>query len=152
MTNVTIAENVAFGSNGGGVWLGNDPTGTMTNVTIANNRSTADGQVAGGIFGSGLTLVNTIVANNTAMYTPTCDEARADGSGNVQWPDGSLCTASPLVADPMLGVLAANGGDTETMLPAAASPAIGIGTGCPPTDQRGEPRGDPCTAGAVEVR
>ena len=73
MTNTTIAENAASGSNGGGVWLGNGPTGTMKNCTIANNHSTATGQVAGGIFGGGLTLVNTIVANNTAMYTPTCD-------------------------------------------------------------------------------
>ena len=26
-----------------------------------------------------------------------------------------------------------------------------LGTGCPPTDQRGMPRGEPCTAGAVEM-
>lgn len=151
MTNVTIAENTAFGSNGGGIWLGHTPTGTLLNCTIANNHSTADGQIAGGIFGDGLTLVNTIVANNTAMYTPTCDTARPDGSGNVQWPDGSLCTASPLVADPMLGALGDNGGTTETLAPAAGSPALHLGTGCPPTDQRGNPRSEPCTAGAVEI-
>jgi parallel beta-helix repeat protein len=151
MTNVTIAENTAFGSNGGGMWLGHTPTGTLLNCTIANNHSTADGQVAGGIFGDGLTLVNTIVANNTAMYTPTCDVARPDGSGNLQWPDGALCTASPLIADPMLGALGDNGGTTETLAPAAGSPAQHLGTGCPPTDQRGNPRTEPCTAGAVEV-
>jgi hypothetical protein len=151
ITNTTIAENTATGSNGGGVWLGNNPTGTMKNVTIANNRSTAMGQVAGGIFGSGLTLVNTLIANNMAMYTPTCDDERTGGSGNLQWPDGSLCTASPLIADPMLGMLADNGGDTETLAPAAGSPARGIATSCPATDQRGMPRGEPCTAGAVEV-
>ncbi|HEY5922143.1 MAG TPA: right-handed parallel beta-helix repeat-containing protein [Kofleriaceae bacterium] len=151
MTNVTIADNEAFGSNGGGVWLGNSPTGMMKNCTIANNRSTANGQVAGGIFGGGLTLVNTIVANNTAMYTPTCDVARAGGSGNLQWPTGSLCTTMPLIADPMLGALADNGGDAETLLPADGSPARGLATGCPPTDQRGNPRPEPCTAGAVEI-
>ena len=152
MTNVTIAENTAFGSNGGGVWLGHTPTGTMTNCTIANNHSTAAGQVAGGIFGDGLTLVNTIVANNTAMYTPTCDVARPDGTGNLQWPMGSLCTASPTIADPMLGALGSNGGTTETMAPVAGSPAIGLGSGCPATDQRGNARSNPCTAGAVEVQ
>ncbi len=151
LTNVTIAENTAFGSNGGGVWLGNTVTGMMKNCTIANNRSTANGQIAGGIFGAGLTLVNTLIANNTAMYTPTCNEERADGSGNVQWPGGSLCTAMPLVADPLLGELGDYGGDTQTMVPAAGSPAIGIGHDCPATDQRGNPRGDPCTAGAVEA-
>lgn len=150
MTNTTIAENTATGSNGGGIWLGNDPTGTIKNSTIANNHSTADGQVAGGIFGTGLTLVNTIVANNTAMYNPTCSDEHDSGGGNLQWPDSSLCTASPLTADPLLGDLADNGGSTPTMKPAAGSPAIGIATGCPPEDQTGKPRGEPCTAGAVE--
>lgn len=151
LTNVTIAGNVATGSNGGGVWLGNGPTGTMRNCTIADNHATADGQVAGAIFGGGMTLVNTIVAGNSAMYRPSCDGARADGSGDLQWPDGSLCTTGPLVADPLLGALGDNGGPTATMAPAAGSPAIGLGTGCPPTDQRGRPRGEPCTAGAVEA-
>lgn len=151
MVNSTIAENEATGSNGGGVWLGNTVTGTMTNVTIANNRSTAAGQIAGGIFGDGLTLTNTLIANNTAMYTPTCNDERADGSGNLQFPAGSLCTASPLIADPLLGPLADNGGDNETMVPAIASPARGIATGCPPTDQLGNERTEPCTAGAVEA-
>jgi hypothetical protein len=152
ITNTTIAENTASGSNGGGVWLGNNPTGTMKNVTIANNHSTAAGQIAGGIFGSGLTLVNTVIANNTAMYTPTCNNARADGSGNLQWPAGSLCTTAPMIADPLLGPLGDNGGDTATLVPAITSPARGIATGCPATDQRGTPRGEPCTAGAVEVQ
>ncbi|HEV7559765.1 MAG TPA: choice-of-anchor Q domain-containing protein [Kofleriaceae bacterium] len=150
ITNVTIAENIATGSNGGGMWLGNGPTGTMTNCTIANNKSTAAGQVAGAIFGGGLTLVNTLIDGNTAMYTPGCDVSRTDGSGNLQWPAGALCTSSPVVADPMLGSLSDNGGGTETAVPAASSPARGLGTGCPPTDQLGMPRGDPCTAGAVE--
>jgi hypothetical protein len=151
MTNTTIAENIATGSNGGGMWLGHTPTGTVLNCTIANNHSTAMGQVAGGIFGDGLTLVNTVVANNTAMYTPTCDTQRADGSGDLQWPSGSLCTAAPTISDPMLGALADNGGTTQTLLPAAGSPARGLGTGCPPMDQRGNARSEPCTAGAVEV-
>ncbi len=151
MTNVTIAENTATGSNGGGMWLGHTPTGTLKNCTIANNHSTAMGQVAGGIFGDGLTLVNTIVANNTAMYTPTCDAKRTDGSGNLQWPDSALCTTSPTIADPMLGELADAGGDVDVLVPAAGSPAKGIATGCPPTDALGKPRPEPCTAGAVEA-
>ena len=151
MTNSTIAENIAFGSNGGGIWLGHSPTGTMLNCTIANNHSTATDQVAGAIFGDGLTLQNTLIAGNTAMWVPGCDVAHGDGGGNLQWPDGALCTASPLVADPLLGALGDNGGETETMLPDAASPAKGLGSGCPATDQRGQPRSNPCTAGAVEV-
>jgi hypothetical protein len=151
LTNVTVAENTAFGSNGGGVWLANDPTGTFLNCTIANNRSTAADQIAGAIFGAGMALKNTIIAGNTAMYTPGCNDAHADEGGNLQWPDGALCSDDPLVADPALGELGDNGGTTETLVPSGASPARGLGDDCPPTDQRGEPRAEPCTAGSVEV-
>jgi len=151
LTNVTIAENTAFGSNGGGLWLSYEPTGTMLNCTVANNHSTAEGMIAGAIFGAGLVFKNTIVSGNTAMYTPGCDETHESDGGNLQWPGGALCTDSPTIADPELGALDENGGPTATMVPSPASPARGLGTECPPTDQRGEPRGDPCTAGAVEV-
>ena len=151
LTNVTIAENVATGSNGGGVWLGNDPTGTMLNCTIANNHSAAAGMVAGAIFGSGLVLKNTIVAGNTAMYTPGCSDTHPSEGENLQFPGGALCTASPTIADPELGALGDNGGPTETLLPSSSSPAIGLGSDCPATDQRGEPRAEPCTLGAVEA-
>ena len=151
MQNTTIAENQATGSNGGGVWLGNGPTGTIKNCTIANNHATADGQVAGAIFGGGLSLENTLIAGNTAMYTPTCDESH-DGSGNLEWPDdGAECTDAPLIRNPQLGPLGDHGGETETMVPEAGSPAAGIATDCPETDQLGAPRPEPCTAGAVEA-
>jgi hypothetical protein len=151
LTNVTIAENTAFGSNGGGLWLAHEPTGLLLNCTIAGNHSTAANQIAGAIFGAGLTLKNTIVAGNTAMYTPGCNEKHASAGGNLQWPDGALCTEAPTVRDPELGELANHGGSTETLVPSAASPALGLGRECPPTDQRGVPRSEPCTAGAVEV-
>ena len=151
LTNVTIAENTAFGSNGGGLWLSNEPTGTLLNCTIANNRATAQGMVAGAIFGAGLVLKNTIVSGNTAMYTPGCDARHGSGATNLQFPAGALCTEGPTIADPLLGALGDNGGATQTLVPAATSPAVGLGTQCPPTDQRGEPRAEPCTAGAVEA-
>jgi hypothetical protein len=151
MTNVTLAENTAVGSNGGAIWLSDDPTGELRNCTLANNRSTGEDTIAGAIFGSGLALVNTLIAGNTAMWTPGCDSTHDDGGGNLQWPDGALCAESPLVADPLLGALGDHGGDTETLVPAATSPARGLGHDCPATDQRGAPRSEPCTAGAVEV-
>jgi hypothetical protein len=151
LTNVTVAENAATGSNGGGLWLGNGPNGTMLNCTIANNHATATDQVAGAIFGAGLTLQNTLISGNTAMWRPVCDVEHADGGGNLQWPDQARCTASLSTADPLLGPLGDGGGPTETMAPAATSPARGRGLGCPATDQRGQPRASACTAGAVEV-
>ncbi len=151
MTNVTIGTNLATGSNGGGMWLGNSPTGTLTNCTIGDNHALAEGQVAGAIFGDGLTLRNTLVAGNTAMYTPSCDVTRAGGSGNIHWPDdGTPCTADALVADPLVGGLRRESG-MDVMPPMAGSPAIGIATDCPATDQLGNPRPEPCTAGAVEA-
>ncbi|WP_052517684.1 choice-of-anchor Q domain-containing protein [Archangium violaceum] len=150
LTNVTVAENTAFGSNGGGLWLSDLRGGTLLNCTIANNRSTARDQIAGAIFGGGLTLQNTLIAGNTAMWVPGCNETHA-GQGNLEWPGGAECTASPLVADPLLGGLGYHGGDTETLVPGATNPARGLGTGCPSTDQRGQPRAERCTAGAVEL-
>jgi hypothetical protein len=153
LVNDTIANNTATASNGGGVWLANTPTGTMVNCTIANNKVTGSGMVAGAIFSDGLTLTNTVIANNTAQYDPSCESPPLAGSsGNLQWPSGSPCTMSPTVADPMLAALGSNGGPTATMQPAAGSPAIHLGTtDCPSTDQRGNARSMPCTAGAVEV-
>jgi len=151
LTNVTIAENVAFGSNGAGLWLSHEPTGTVLNTTIARNRSTAEGQVAGAIFGAGLTLMNTVIADNTAQYTPGCDAKHPSAGGNLQWPSGALCSDSPTVADPELGELDEHGGPTPTLMPSTTSPAVGLGANCPATDQRGVARAERCTAGAVEV-
>ncbi|HET9599523.1 MAG TPA: right-handed parallel beta-helix repeat-containing protein [Anaeromyxobacteraceae bacterium] len=152
LVNVTIAGNEATGTNGGGLWLSGSPAGVLQNCTIADNHSSADADVvAGAIFGRGLELRNTVVAGNTARWTPGCDALHADGGGNLQWPAAAPCTAALAVADPLLGALGDHGGGTETLVPDAASPARAFGRGCPATDQRGAPRGEPCTAGAVEV-
>ncbi|BDG01496.1 right-handed parallel beta-helix repeat-containing protein [Anaeromyxobacter oryzae] len=151
LANATIAENVAYGTNGGGIWLSGSPNGTLLNCTIANNHATGQDVVAGAIFGAGLALQNTLVSWNTAMWSPGCDVTHGDAGGDLQWPEGALCTRGLTVADPLLGSLGLDGGPTETMLPGAESPARARGHGCPATDQRGQPRAAACTAGAVEV-
>ncbi len=156
ITNTTIAGNTATGSNGGGMWLSSPVIGSILNCTIANNSAPAAGQGAGAIFSageiSGLELKNTIIANNTSgTWAPGCDDPLDDGGGNLEWPAGADCSASPLIADPLLGALGDNGGDSETMLPSSSSPAEELGTGCPENDQRGMARSEPCTAGAVEL-
>jgi len=151
LTNVTIAENTATGTNGGGVWVSDSRSGVLRNVTIANNRSTGPDKIAGAIFGGGLTLENTLIANNTATWVAECNEVHSGGADNLQWPGDSACTSRALREDPQLGPLGMHGGPTETMVPAASSPARGLGTRCPATDQRGEPRAGSCTVGAVEV-
>jgi Divergent InlB B-repeat domain len=53
----------------------------------------------------------------------------------------SPIVGTPLTADPLLGPLQDNGGPTETMAPAAGSPAIDAGDSFgETTDQRGDPR------------
>ena len=148
LTNVTIANNTAAG--GGGVWFANAVTGTLLNVTVAGN--TGDGLFGGD---TGVKLQNTIVANNlrgTLDGTTNCAKQHGSSGPNLQFPSaGTQCTSSITVADPALGPLQDNGGPTKTMLPAAGSPAIGQGTGCPQIDQRGNPRPSACTLGAVEA-
>jgi hypothetical protein len=164
--NVTIADNTALSGLGGGLFLSSETiTGTLRNVTLVRNRAPGPvafgGAIAGG--GPGLVLASSIVTASEAgnAYNPvSCTRALGDGGGNVQWPDrraggasdtGSPCAPGILFADPLVGALRSQGGPTETAAPAAGSPAIGRGTSCPATDQRGLARAAACTCGAVEV-
>jgi CSLREA domain-containing protein len=132
--NSTIARNDAA-LRGGGLYLGAYDTG-------------------GGPTSATVSLTGTIVGDNTATGVPQ-DLDRADGSGAggfplafslveapgdapvTQDPGGSAITGQ----DPQLGALAANGGPTQTQLPALTSPAIdkGLAAGLT-TDQRGAAR------------
>jgi hypothetical protein len=151
VTNDTIADNAA--TMGGGVWFAGGITGTLLNVTVADN---AGNGMAGG--DTGVTLQNVLVADNKAGSLEgevSCDHTHGGAGANMEYPgdSSSPCTSSVLVADPMLGPLQDNGGPTQTMAPASGSPAIGKGTGCPSTDQRGQPRKNTsaCTLGAYEA-
>ncbi len=125
-------------------------TGTLLNVTVAGN---AGNGMAGG--DTGVTLQNTLVANNTKGSLEgevSCDHTHTGSGANMEYPgdSNSPCTSSVIVADPQLGPLGNNGGVTLTMAPAPGSPAIGKGSACPPTDQTGQMRMTACTLGAVE--
>lgn len=169
-TNDTISGNTATASLGGGLVLSDNPnsnpvSGTILNCTIANNRAPGTVAFGGGVAG-GLDLVklqNSIVANNVAgnAYNPiNCTKKLGKGGPNIQnpakWASGAddatqaPCADGVTVVDPKLGQLADNTGPTKTQAPAADSPALGKGTGCPATDQRGRPRASMCTLGAVE--
>lgn len=166
--NVTISGNTATGSLGGGLVLADGAdavSGTILNCTIAYNRAPASNSFGGGIAGglAQVKLHNTIVSNNVAgnAYNPVnCTKKLGNGGPNMQnsvrWASGvedatqAPCADGVTVADAKLGTLGQNGGPTTTHLPAADSPARGVGTGCPPTDQRGMPRQTACTLGAVE--
>ncbi|WAS93243.1 choice-of-anchor Q domain-containing protein [Nannocystis punicea] len=167
LTNVTITGNSTWPQAdfttrgiGAGLTIGDGTSGTILNCTIAGN----DAQFGSGILRvTPLVVRNTIISNNAEnQYTPlNCTGsmfASPPGTGdhNIQWPNGLQddmdCTPGISRVDPLLGELADNGGPTRTIAPLAGSPALAAGSDCPPTDQRGEPRADPCTLGALEMQ
>ena len=107
-----------------------------------------------------MTLTSCLFAYNTTpnqFSAYACHETLGDGGGNFQWPETKAsgnpdnpCAAGITFADPLLEPVGDNGGPTPTMALGAGSPALGGATGCPATDQRGEPRSDPCDPGAYE--
>ena len=105
------------------------------------------------------TLQNSVFLNNTSNnpwdQSQTCT-GEIPGGNNLQWPapaeGDSRCSADVTLADPLFGELSDNGGPTQTIPLLPDSPAIGAGTDCPATDQRGEPRGDACDLGAFEAQ
>jgi hypothetical protein len=142
LTNVTVANNSS--DQGGGFWFANQVSGTFLNCTIAGNTAVYGAALFNG--SNAVKLENSIVANNNCKNGPF-----SGGSNNLGFGGGEGCVGGATVGDPLLGPLQDNGGVTKTMLPAADSPAIGKGTNCPATDQRGNARKDPCTLGAVEI-
>lgn len=167
IVNSTLAQNSTHPTDGdparglgGGLIVGDNTSGLVLNSTLAFN----DAQFASGILGPArVELRNSILVNSGDLpyESDNCwgfDDSQAQaasGSGNLQWPAlnewDHLCLDGITVADPDLGELTLTG-VTETLAPGPASPAVGAGSDCPATDQRGEPRSEPCTAGAYEVK
>jgi chitodextrinase len=154
ITNSTIFGNSATGS-GGGILA--ESTVTLDSVTIAGNSSGFGGGIAS--FSAGTTLINnSIVFGNSATNFGHDCAGSLDGGTGLLIGDPADCTTAAvtdvLVADPLLGPLADNGGQTLTMLPATDSPAVDAGTTSLTADQRGEPRpaGGGPDLGSVEVQ
>lgn len=165
--NSTISGNRAGTRGGGGIW--SQVSLEITNSTIVGNTATGG---TGGIHANigaapnQETLENAIVANNTA---PNCGtEGVASFSATNSIDSGASCgfgnaNGNKSTTDPLLGILADNGGPTQTHLPAPNSPAVNAGSadcGSPPatsgdvsTDQRGiaRPQGMVCDIGSVEL-
>ena len=168
--NTTMSGNSAE-DEGGALYLDGeetsdgDPT-VIRNSTIVDNDADSPDDGGGGIFresyyagpgdfqGRNVVLSSTIVADNTAPVNPDLGDKEdinddtefelgfslVEDLGNAatsESPAGSNITG----VDPELGALAANGGPTQTHLPALASPALdaGIANGLT-SDQRGQPR------------
>jgi CSLREA domain-containing protein len=155
-------SNTALSAFGGGAELA--AGSSLLNVTLSGNSAlkTAAGAVdgiGGNLFAdSGVTVRNTIVTAGAADNAATADCGSPPPNslgGNVLPP---ACGPGPLdrtATDAMLGPLADNGGQTDTMALLAGSPSLDAGVACPPpaADQRGviRPQGPACDSGAFEV-
>jgi len=161
---------------------GNDSTSTVgalqlfhgtsiTGSTITDNTAVGSGNVGGIVaFANTVALSGSIVSGNSGTQ---CFQAVADGGYNLVTPGNTACGLSVVKNDvfaaPQVGALAANGGQTQTQLPSATSPALdkipaatatGVTDGvtgaaitlCTGADQRGtaRPQGAKCDIGAVE--
>jgi CSLREA domain-containing protein len=173
----TISGNNAYPGSGSGGGLSNNGTAMIANSTIAYNHA----HVGGGILNTAgsVTLANATIANNsgdaergirnygTVTLTNTimsnidnCTGGTfVDGGNNLQYHDATCGVTIP-VADPLLGPLQDNGGDTLTMALLPGSPAIDAGNNAVcaavlvnSVDQRGvwRPLGGSCDIGAYET-
>ncbi len=165
LTNVTVSGNHAAIA-GGGLIVGAEDQ-ALDFVTITGNSAAQGGGLyvgsatcPSGICQTYFSIVNSIVAGNTATDGPDCF-GEGGGSNNVVGIDDGSCAgpldragtaASPL--DPRITPLGNHGGSTPTHALLPGSPAIDFAAGadCPARDQRGRarPSGAACDSGAVE--
>jgi hypothetical protein len=160
LTNCTLAGDFANGTydspgQGGGLYVGSG-SASLTNCTVSLDRAALGGGIAVALAPINVTLVNTIVAGNTAgsrgadvfgSITTADHNLIGDGAGSNIYPgvNGNIVGgfSSPVI-NAMLGPLQNNGGPTMTMALLAGSPAIGQADSglAPLTDQRGVTRRD----------
>ena len=169
LINVTVSNNAAKPSlikssfphsQGGGVFVNEQDT-TFTNVTMTGNS--ASGEDAGGaiFINDDMKFQNTLIARNTVDGVENnCLNNDNTLTGDHNLEGGTDCgfTAAGDIqsADPGVGGLANNGGETDTQALLAGSAAIDHADAatCPATDQRDLPRPQfaGCDIGAFEVQ
>jgi hypothetical protein len=145
ITNSTISKNNGVAS--GGAIDDDVAATTITDSTIANNTAGADAGGAIADTDANETFKNTIVAKNTDSVAGTASD-NCQGPGTSQGnnlEDLNTCGFNQTtdmidIADPKLGLLANNGGPTDTVALLATSPAIDSGNSDAATDQRGVSR------------
>lgn len=164
--NNTFVDNVAD-EYGGAIAFESDASGVVGNNTMVDNWALQGGGGLANDNGELDVSGNILLGNTEAAGAPgsgilaQCVDYGGsfnDVGGNVLGPDvDAACPfSSPtdrLNANPHLGPVANNGGATPTMAITDTSVAAylvpwGV---CPATDQRGQPRGGNCSAGAYQV-
>jgi hypothetical protein len=153
LINSTVANNTAAGgsSNAGINYDGNGEL-TLINSTVARNIGNGIGPFFDSSLPTGkITLRNSIIANNGAQNCVRGTLGFVYEGKSIS--DDDTCGTGVfvmLIADPLLGTLADNGGPTRTLALDRNSPAINA-TDCDlAVDQRYVPRDARCDIGAFE--
>ncbi|MEA2348841.1 MAG: hypothetical protein QOG62_2628, partial [Thermoleophilaceae bacterium] len=168
--NSVSAQSVTPGtSKGGAIAIANGNVLTVVNSTITGNSSRDPGSAIVSESGSKVQLLNTILSEPSG--NTLCSALPVPGGGQITSGGGNIAsdascflgaTGDKASTDPQLGPLQDNGGQTDSRLPLATSPAIdnGLASGLL-VDQRGFVRpvdqiaiantGDGSDSGAVEV-
>jgi len=180
ITRSTVSGNDAVG--GGGAFVGPSASLTFANSTVSGNDAVRGGgvraigaidlhfasivanhaSVGGAVLTSATsqsTVADNVFARNEASERgPLCVRPLTSEGGNVADVRGcGLSVWDDLAGvDPRVGILRQNGGPTPTHALKVDSPAVGRGSGCDPTDQRGAPRSGGadrafCESGAYEL-
>ncbi len=121
ITNSTLSGNTTSGNgNGAGIGL-LAGSASLNNVTLAFNASTGLGGPFYAEGGALITFTNSLVSGNTGGGT-NCNTVFSLGYNVFQ---NAPCPtlASDIVSDPQIGLLASNGGPTQTHALDATSPA-----------------------------
>lgn len=156
ITNSTFFDNEVFDGYGGAIF--GDKL-RVNNVTFANNFASGHG---GALFGGEDWILNNSIFLDNKSGNPwqQAYSCAATGKGNhvLQWigelngAGSDSCVSGVIAANPLLAEPADNGGPTPTMFLSESSPALQMGVGCEPVDQRGKVRDTlACDLGAVEL-
>ncbi|MCL2655354.1 MAG: Ig-like domain repeat protein, partial [Coriobacteriia bacterium] len=182
LTNCTVSGNTAYNP-GGGICANGSVT--LTNCTVSGNSVSRSFTSGGGIFAGSVKLLGSVVAgnyNDGIASEITTGNTSYSGDGTLQiagGADGTTASSAYYVvgapaggldtlmqtttvtlgsANCKVGLLAGNGGETQTIMPVAGSVLLDAipasQTWLPTVDQRGKDRpavaGGPATIGAVE--
>jgi CSLREA domain-containing protein len=161
ISNSTLTQNggVSNGGQGGGLFNASSATSVLRNVTFDGNAVSASGN------GAHVYNLGTVNVRNS-VFGPDlngggCNSPLNEPGPNLEENGGAAPCVAGQTGDLRLDVLEDNGGPQlfdfvgapKTHALEAGSPAIGEGTGCEATDERGVPRpqGNGCDLGAYEV-
>ena len=157
VTGSTIAANAAsggLGPNGGSQGAGIYSLGS-TSAGLGGSATTASVSIGGSILYGNTT-------SGTEQDLALDDDVSGASASSLASPSiigataavrGASSGGSPITSNPQLGSLQVNGSGPATMAPGPSGSAVGAGSSCDATDQRGVARpSSGCTLGALQAQ